>query len=117
MALIHTVKIGGVDYDIKSTHYATCDTAADVVEKVAAVQNGPFTLEIGTRISIKFTYALSTSSPTLNVNNTGAKTILWQGTVLTSPGWKDGQVVDFVYDGTNWNIITSLAEAISWNNF
>ena len=118
MALIHTVKIGGVDYDIKSTHYATCASTASTAEKVAIIQNGGFTLEVGARVSIKFTYGNEVAAPTLNVNSTGAKNIMWQGATLPySCGWKADQVVDFLYDGTHWNMVSSLADSISWNNF
>lgn len=106
MASIREIQIGSTNYDIKSTHYATCGTAAGTTAKTATVQNGSFTLEAGTSISIKFTYANTASLPTLNVNNTGAKSIFFRGAAITSSNyyWAAGSIVTFVYDGTQWNM-------------
>ena len=113
MASIREIQIGSINYDIKSTHYATCGTAAGTAAKTATVQNGSFTLEAGTSISIKFTYANTVSSPTLNVNNTGAKSIFFRGAAITSSNyyWAAGSIVTFVYDGTQWNITGAPADS------
>lgn len=75
MSAIHTVFIDGINYDVKATHYATCPSEANDVEKIATIQNGLFSLETGVKVSVKFNYANSASAPTLNVNGTGAKEI------------------------------------------
>ena len=109
MALIHTINIGDVQYDVKSTHYATSNTAAGTTAKTATVQNGSFTLATGVKVSVKFTYANSASNPTLNINSSGAKTIRWRNANLSdSQYWSAAQVVDFVYDGTYWNVIGAI---------
>ena len=78
MASINTIKLpNGTSYDVKSVHYATCPTAAATVAKVATIQNGAFTLEVGAKVSIKFTYANTATAPTLNINSTGAKPIYY----------------------------------------
>ena len=86
--------------------YATCDTAAGTAAKVATLSSGSITLASGVSVSVKFTYANTVSTPTLNVNSTGAKTIRLNGAALTSTAhyWVAGAVVTFVYDGTYWNI-------------
>ena len=86
--------------------YATCDTAAGTAAKVATLSSGSITLTSGVSVSVKFTNANTASSPTLNVNSTGAKTIRLNGAALTSTAhyWVAGAVVTFVYDGTYWNI-------------
>ena len=86
--------------------YATCDTAAGTAAKVATLSSGSVTLASGVSVSVKFTYANTASSPTLNVNGTGAKTIRLNGAALTSSAhyWVVDAVVTFVYDGTYWNI-------------
>ena len=105
MASIREINVGGTLHDVKSTHYATCGTAAATAAKVATIQNGAFTLETGVKVSVKFTYANSAASATLNVNSTGAKTIQFAGAALASTQyWAANQVVDFVYDGTYWAI-------------
>ena len=109
MALIHTINVGGVQYDVKATHYATSTTTSSTIAKTAFIQNGNFTLETGVRISVKFTHANTASNPTLNVNSTGAKAIRWRDSnLITTQYWSDAQVVDFVYDGTYWNIVGAL---------
>jgi hypothetical protein len=117
MPAIHTVKVDGVNYNVKATHYATCPTAAATTAKIATIQNGEFALETGVKVNVKFSYDNTASSPTLNVNNTGAKAIYYQGsTLLTKSGWKAGQVVDFVYDGSYWHIV-GLSDTLLWNSF
>lgn len=111
MASIHSINIGGTQYDVKSTHYATCSTAASTAAKVATVQNGGFTLDTGVRVSVKFTNANSKASATLNVNSTGAKTIRWRNANLASTQyWTANQIVDFIYDGTYWQVIGAIKD-------
>lgn len=117
MASIHSINIGGTQYDVKSTHYATCATAAETIAKVATVQNGTFTLDAGVKVSVKFTNANSVDSPTLNINSTGAKVIRWRNNNLTeSQYWTANQIIDFVYDGTYW-VMTGAANTPSTEDF
>lgn len=85
--------------------YGVCSTAADTVDKTVTVPN--FSLETGATVIVKFTYANSIASPTLNVNNTGAKPIYRYGTTVastgtTTTGWVAGAVQMFTYDGSGW---------------
>ncbi|MGN1077749.1 MAG: hypothetical protein ACI4ST_04475 [Candidatus Gallimonas sp.] len=83
--------------------YGTCATAAATSAKEVSDCTG-FVLETGAKVSVRFTYANSASSPTLNVNGTGAKSIRNSNSsagTLTYR-WYPYQVVDFVYDGTYW---------------
>lgn len=83
--------------------YGTCTTAAATTEKVVTLTD--FTLATGARIIVKFTYANTAASPTLNVNSTGAKSIMSYGTTAAVSGeWVAGEVVSFVYDGSYWVI-------------
>lgn len=87
--------------------YGTCATAAATAAKVVTLANYPG-YYTGSRISVKFTYANTVANPTLNVNSKGAKNIFAQGAKLTATSiynWKAGDIVDFVYDGTQWNMI------------
>lgn len=100
--------VDGVSFDGTKnvTRYATCATAAATAEKTASVTAGTFSLITGARVTIKFTYANSAASPTLNVGSTGAKAIYWHGAALTSSQyWQAGAVLDFVYNGTQWDLI------------
>lgn len=90
--------------DGKDGYYGTCETAAATAAKVVTCSD--FVLETGAKINVKFTYYNSASSPTLNVNDTGAITIKSFGTTtgVLDYVWYSGSVVGFVYDGTNWII-------------
>lgn len=83
--------------------YGTCTTAAATAAKTATV-NG-FSLYAGVTVSIKFTYANTASSPTLNVNGTGAKGIRTNGTAYAY--WAAGATVAFVYDGALWQVCSA----------
>lgn len=85
--------------------YGTCDTSASTAAKV--VDCADFQeLTTGVSIKVKFTYGNNASSPTLNVKGTGAKSIVQYGTTANlSVYWTAGEVVYFIYDGTNWIII------------
>lgn len=97
------------DTYVLTTPYATCSTAAGTAAKVATITPGSaFSLETGVRVSVKFTNALSVAAPTLNVNSSGAKAIYFRGATLTSAQyWAAGSTVDFVYDGTYWQMLGS----------
>lgn len=101
--------IDGVTFsnDSNITHYTTCSTGASTVAKEASLTG--FTLVEGARVAIKFSATNSASNPTLNVNNTGAKAIKYRGTsAVTSSNWyrwQAGDIVDFIYDGTNWLMV------------
>jgi hypothetical protein len=81
--------------------YATCSTAAATAAKVAACTD--FKLKTGSVVLVKFTTYNTAASPTLNVNDTGAKAMVVYGTTaIQTYAWKAGQAVLFVYDGTSW---------------
>lgn len=89
------------------TRFGTCGVGAGTAAKTVSVTAGTFALAAGSRITVKFTYANTANSPTLNVNSTGAKNIFHQGVQITSGENKSllAGVVDFVYDGTQWHLI------------
>ena len=82
--------------------YATCDTAAGTVAKVASLAAGTLSLKAGATVAIKFTYANTASSPTLNIAGTGTKAMYIQG--VRDVYWTDGATVTFTYDGINWRV-------------
>lgn len=86
--------------------YGVCSTEAGTVAKTVIVDDS-FSLVAGVQITVKFTNANSASSPTLNVNGTGAKPIYRYGTTVvstgtTTTGWVAGAIQTFTYDGTGW---------------
>jgi len=92
-------------YAIASSAYGYCETAAATAAKVVDMTG--FSLIEGITVHIKFKNANTASNPTLNINGTGAKSIMQYGTTAagssnTTTGWSAGAILSFTYDGTNW---------------
>ena len=87
--------------------FGTCSTAAGTAAKTVSVTSGTFNLEAGARVTVKFTYANTASTPTLNVNSKGAKNIYSKGSQITTGANKSllAGTVDLIYDGTQWHLI------------
>ena len=90
----------GTDGEDGQMLYATSDTAAGTAAKVATLSSGSLTLKSGATVAVKFTYANTASSPTLNVSGTGAKAIYTSG--VRYAYWQKGATVIFVYNGSYW---------------
>lgn len=107
--LTQPITIDGVSFNTSANllHYTTCTTAASTVAKVVDLEG--FTLVEGARVTIKFSATNSASDPTLNVNGTGAKAIKYRGTAAVTSSnpykWQAGNIIDFIYDGTNWLMV------------
>jgi hypothetical protein len=96
------------DTYVFTTPYATSSTGASTQAKAATLTpNSNFSLETGVRVAVKFSAENTASSPTLNVNSSGAKTIQFRGAALTSSlyRWAANSVVEFMYDGTYWQML------------
>ena len=106
--LTNSRAIDGVNFNgtASITHYGTCSTAASTAAKTVSLTN--FTLETGARVQVKFTVTNTASSPTLNVNSTGAKAIMYRGSAISTGYLASGRVYEFVYDGTNWELIGDI---------
>ena len=92
---------------VGSTLYGTCSTGASTAAKEVTCADFDQLL-LGVTIHVKFTNRNTASTPTLNVNGTGAKNIYKYGN--TTPGttaatsWYAGSVVSFTYDGSGWQM-------------
>ena len=75
-----------------------CSTAASTTIKVVTCSG--FTLANGAVITVLFTNASSLSSPSLNVNNTGAKSVVAGSDEEVT--WSAGSLKTFRYSGTKW---------------
>lgn len=84
------------------TLYGTCDTAAGTAAKAVALASGTLSLKAGATVAVRFRYANTASSPTLNIAGTGAKAMYIQG--VRDVYWTDGATVTFTYDGANWRV-------------
>lgn len=94
-----------VELNIDNTSYTTrpfgtCSTAASTSAKVVTCSD--FVLVTYATILVKFANTNSATSPTLNVNGTGAKSIKWNGSTSIGSKIKAGDVYEFIYDGTYW---------------
>ena len=113
-----------------TTFYGTCGTLEGTATKVVNVYTSDgsklddsFTLKKGAIINVSFTYANTATTPTLNVNNTGAKAIyvnnaqLHYGSNYTTNAynWKANTVVQFMYDGSYWRMSQTSADLILAN--
>lgn len=84
---------------------ATCDTAASTAAKTAALAN--FALVEGAPVSVKFTYANTATNATLNINNTGAKPIIYKNAAIGNDVISAGDTCTFIYT-TNTYKITNI---------
>lgn len=102
------------DFGLFGIPYGTCGTAATTQAKVVTI-SGIATLREGLSIRVKFKTAQHyNGTPTLNLNSLGAKSIYRNGaTPAKQNEWGTGDVLDLVYDGTNWIIVNGGALKIS----
>lgn len=83
--------------------YGTCSTAYATSEK--AVTLAGYVLKQNGIVAVKFTNAIN-SNATLNINSKGAKPIMYRGSAIANNVIKAGDTVTFIYDGTNYNILS-----------
>lgn len=90
--------------NVKLGHgYATCDTAASTVAKVATLSS--YTLITGGIVAVKFTNAVPASA-TLNINSKGAKAIYYKGKAIVDGVIGAGEVATFIYNGSQYHLLT-----------
>lgn len=94
--------------------YGTCGTEAATAAKVVTCSG--FVRTTGSRVAVKFTYSNTAATPTLNVNSTGAAYIVVGSSTAVGTGamWQAGDVVEFIFDGGNWQI--QGRHAVLYNN-
>ena len=126
-----SVYIGGANVNIGSStttvenslkaaanKYGYCYTAAGTSAKTVSISD--FVLQTGSTVAVYFSYANTAAYPTLNVSSTGAKSIKYAGSKLTSKYyWNAGDVLTFTYDGSAWQLNDSSARKNSreiWAN-
>ena len=108
--------ISGVQNEVRST-YGTCTTASGTSDKVVVLNN--FVLFTGAQITIKFVSGNTAVSSTLNVNDTGAKSVIINNSTTTTGKMTFPALTtaSFTYDGTNWVFTGSdnLLNEITWD--
>lgn len=116
MSTGHYSKLEGIEANatksLKSKLYtAKCTTAAATAAKVATLDDSTdFTLAAGVVVAVQFQYGNSATTPTLNVNSTGAKNIALPssataqttGNGTTYNSWGAYETLLFTYSGSQW---------------
>lgn len=87
-----------------SNIYAVCSTDAGVAEKTVTV-DASFNLQIGTTIIVKFTQGNTATSPTLNINDTGAKPLYYCDASIPTTMTPSACTIMFVYSGTSYDVL------------
>ena len=110
--VINQIKLGDVEYALAASAYAECFTAANTQDKTATIctagdtANTTFTLVKGVSIQVYFNDGNTASMPTLNVNGTGAKMMLYKD--LVDLPLIAHNIYTFVYDGNYWRLVGEL---------
>ena len=89
--------------DIIPLNYGTCSTAAETAAKVVSLSG--FKLQTGAEVTVRFTVTNTASSPTLNVNNTGAKPIQYRNAAIAAGYLAANRTYRFVYDGSSYELV------------
>jgi|GEM_PF-5271589 len=92
--------------DILPLNYGTCSTAAGTAAKVVSIPG--FALATGAEVTVRFTVTNTASSPTLNVNGTGAKPIQYRNAAISAGDLAANRVYKFVYDGGAWELVGDI---------
>lgn len=95
-----------VQGDSDRTNYGTCSTAASTAAKTAACTG--FALINGAEITVKFTITNTAASPTLNINNTGAKPIYYRGAIIPTGYLAANRTYIFRYNGAQYDLVGDI---------
>ena len=112
MSLIDLSGIGG-----SSTYaYGTCDTAAGTGIKAITLADSysNFTVSTGSIVAVKFTYTNTVASTSLKLSVAGvtAQIKYLNTTFPSSQHWLAGSTVEFVYDGSAWQIFGTIKDNV-----
>ena len=86
--------------------YGECNTEAATAAKIVTAD--AFVKTAGAKIIVKFTAANTADNATLNVNNTGAALITYQGSAIGKSQLSTSKIRLFVYDGTNYEFVGDI---------
>ena len=99
--------------------YGTCSTAAGTVAKEITLSNtAGWELIAGTIVTVKFTNTNTAQNPTFNVNGSGAKSVWYNTSAITTGSLNRAGYATrpqmYVYDGTYWVWMGMSAEDNTW---
>jgi len=84
--------------------YGTCETAATTAAKVVTLAK--YNLLTGGVVAVHFTNAVPANA-TMNINSKGAKNIYYNGARITANVIQAGDIATFIYDGTQYHLLTT----------
>lgn len=85
-------------------NFATCSTDASTANKIVSINN--FTPNYGAQIRVQFDYSNTNAAPTLNVNNTGAKSMKYNGNAITNSNFTFdvNKIYTFTCRDSSWDL-------------
>lgn len=92
--------------NIVSVPYCTCNTLANNADKIVTTED-TFTLRKGLLFIVKFYRSNTANNITLNINNTGSRSVYYHGVQISSDTIKSGVYI-FVYDNNVYELIGDL---------
>lgn len=117
-SVINQIKLGDTEYAIAASAFAECATKSSTQAKVATICTGgnredtAFTLVMGVSLQVSFPNGDSSPAgtiPTLNVNDTGAKPILYRFETIGGKNLlKPYGIYTFVYNGSEWELVGEI---------
>lgn len=106
MAYVYAVELeNNESYRIQPLLYVTPTLTNNTYS--ASLQDFEITTGVSIYVEIGNT---NPNSPLLNINNSGAKSIIYDGTPLAENTLQPGRIYNLVYNGVAWNIAGELAE-------
>lgn len=112
------LRVTGTMFGTQAGNYATCATAGGTAAKAVTISG--FTLTTGIHVFVKFSEnnSAAVGSLTLNVSGTGAKSIKCRGgnNLGTTGSIAANGIYEFVYDGTNWEMVGSAVTGVKGAN-
>lgn len=85
-------------------YFGICYSPMDSEAKIVDI-NMQYKLDIGTHITVKFLETNTVANPTLNVNNTGAKRIMYRNYPIQPEALSSGSIYTLVYTGDCYEIV------------
>lgn len=94
--------------------YGTCDTAAGTGIKAVTLADSNFTVSTGSIVAVKFTYTNTVASTSLKLSVAGvtAQIKYLNTTFPSSQHWLAGSTVEFVYDGSAWQVFGTIKDNV-----
>lgn len=94
--------------------FGTCSTAAATGTKTVTLTDSNFTVSTGSIVAVKFTYTNTVASTSLKLSVAGvtAQIKYLNTTFPSSQHWLAGSTVEFVYDGSAWQVLGNIKDNV-----